>query len=384
MSAPRLTGRPRVEALVACGAHQFQTQGKCTREVGGRESGRGRERERACVPVPLACGGRACTILLQEGGGAQSCSQRRHVNEYGPIAAHTGCTIAGLPRFLTASRRTFARKTHGGRSFPGPSAYCVVHCCLVLQSELGVANFQLPRQLLSVCRLGPETSTNTAHQLQGELAIPVPYLRGTYNEGITYCDPGEDRRNKLTGWVDSDFAADPDTRKSMTGYLFSLNGGAVSWRSSRQGGVTLSSAEAEFVAASQAGQEAVYLRALLRGFNFRQVGATEIWEDNASCIMMSENPANRERTRHVDTRVHYLRELVRDGHVKLLKCAGPQNVADALTKSLPRPALAKHRQYMWGTRIPFSAFYLSLKTGRPPMASYNIITPCGYQVARAA
>ena len=66
--------------------------------------------------------------------------------------------------------------------------------------------------------------------------------------------------------------------------------------------------------------------------------------------------------RHVDTRVHYLRELVRDGHVKLLKCAGPQNVADALTQSLPRPALSKHRQYMWGTRIPFSAFYLSFKT----------------------
>jgi hypothetical protein len=235
-------------------------------------------------------------------------------------------------------------------------------------------------------------SPGPVHLAAAERALA--YLRGTYNEGITYCDPGEDRRNKLTGWVDSDFAADPDTRKSMTGYLFSLNGGAVSWRSSRQGavswrssrqgGVTLSSAEAEFVAASQAGQEAVYLRALLRGFNFRQVGATEIWEDNASCIMMSENPANRERTRHVDTRVHYLRELVRDGHVKLLKCAGPQNVADALTKSLPRPALAKHRQYMWGTRIPFSAFYLSLKTGRSPTASYNIITPCGYQVARAA
>jgi hypothetical protein len=110
---------------------------------------------------------------------------------------------------------------------------------------------------------------------------------------------------------------------------------------------------------------------------------------------MSENPANRERTRHVNTRVHYLRALVRDGHVKLLKCAGPQNVADAkcagpqnvadaLTKNLPRPVLAKHRQYMWGTRIPFSAFYLSLKTGRSPTASYNIITPCVYQVARAA
>jgi hypothetical protein len=69
----------------------------------------------------------------------------------------------------------------------------------------------------------------------------------------------------------------------MTVYLFSLNGGAVSWRSSRQGGVTLSSAEAEFVvASSQAGQEAF---------------ATEMWEDNASCIMMCKNPAYRERRR---------------------------------------------------------------------------------------
>ena len=72
----------------------------------------------------------------------------------------------------------------------------------------------------------------------------------------------EERRNNLTDWVDSDFATDPDTRKSMTGYLFSLNGGAVSWRSSRQGGVTLSSAEAEFVAASQAGQEAVDVQSI--------------------------------------------------------------------------------------------------------------------------
>ena len=68
------------------------------------------------------------------------------------------------------------------------------------------------------------------------------------------------------GWVDSDFGSDPDTRKSMTGYLMSLNGGAISWRSSRQGGVTLSSSEAEFVAASQAGQEVVYIRELLKGF----------------------------------------------------------------------------------------------------------------------
>ena len=83
-------------------------------------------------------------------------------------------------------------------------------------------------------------------------------------------------------------------------YLMSLNGGAIFWRSSRQGGVTLSSSEAEFVAASQAGQEVVYLRVLLRGFGYTQKKPTEIWEDNASCIMMSENLTNRDRRHDQD------------------------------------------------------------------------------------
>ena len=102
-------------------------------------------------------------------------------------------------------------------------------------------------------------------------------MRATYDQGITYCDPGTVMLNKLSGWVESDFASDVDTRKSMTGYLMSLNGGPISWKSSRQVGVTLSSSDAEFVAASQAGQEVVYLRALLRGFGYCQKGATEIY-----------------------------------------------------------------------------------------------------------
>ena len=77
-------------------------------------------------------------------------------------------------------------------------------------------------------------------------------------------DLGAGSRNKLSGWVDSDFAS----RKYMTGYLMVLNGGPISWKASRQGGVTLSSSEAEFVAASQAGQEVLYLRALLEGFAY--------------------------------------------------------------------------------------------------------------------
>jgi hypothetical protein len=102
---------------------------------------------------------------------------------------------------------------------------------------------------------------------------------------------------------------------------------------------------------------------------------TEIWEDNASCIMMSENPNNRDRSRHVDVKVHFLRYVVRDGHVKLLKCAGPQNVSDALTKSLSRPAFEKHREFMVGTRVPFSAFYATVTKAFEPIVTYVIKLP---------
>ena len=105
--------------------------------------------------------------------------------------------------------------------------------------------------------------------------------------------------------LDSDFASDIDSRKSMTGYLMSLYGGPISWKSSRQGGVTLSSSEAEFVVACQAGQEIAYLRDLLKGFGYTQKGPTEIWEDTVSCIMMSETPTNRDRVGHVDVKVHF-------------------------------------------------------------------------------
>eukprot|EP00961_Rhodomonas_salina_P096952 1304279-Rhodomonas_salina.1 len=71
---------------------------------------------------------------------------------------------------------------------------------------------------------------------------------------------------------------------------------------------------------------------------------------------MSENPVNAERSRHIDTRIYFLRDMVRDKLLVLQKCAGTQNVADALTKSLPAPAFEKHREYLWGSGVPFSAF----------------------------
>jgi hypothetical protein len=142
-------------------------------------------------------------------------------------------------------------------------------------------------------------------------------VRGTVSKDIYFHDPGLGKHNILSGWVDSDFAADVDTRKSVTGYLLSLNGGPISWEAARQGGVTLSSSEAEFIAASQAGKEILYLRPLLKGLACPQTQPTQptqLWEDNASCILMSERttPTANDLVMLTSVRVHFLRDMVRD------------------------------------------------------------------------
>jgi hypothetical protein len=92
----------------------------------------------------------------------------------------------------------------------------------------------------------------------------LAYVKGTLNQGLPYHDPGVGKRNTLSGWVDSDFASDIDARKSVTGYLMVRNGGPVSWKASRQGEVTLSSSEAEFVAASQVDKKYFTVRRSLK------------------------------------------------------------------------------------------------------------------------
>jgi hypothetical protein len=91
-----------------------------------------------------------------------------------------------------------------------------------------------------------------------------------------------------------------------------LNGAAISWRSKQQATVSLSSAESEFIAASQCGQEVVYLREILKGFGAEQDNCTRVFEDNQACIAMSENTVHRERSRHIDVRKYHVRELEED------------------------------------------------------------------------
>ena len=94
--------------------------------------------------------------------------------------------------------------------------------------------------------------------------------------------------NRLWGWADADFAADLDTRRSHTGYVIMMNGGPISWKSVKQKSVSLSTAESEWLAASEAGKELLYLRIIMREFGFPQLGPMYLYEDLRAVIAMAE------------------------------------------------------------------------------------------------
>jgi Reverse transcriptase (RNA-dependent DNA polymerase) len=142
----------------------------------------------------------------------------------------------------------------------------------------------------------------------------------------------------LTGYADADFAGDVGSRKSTTGYVFMYQGCAVSWRSKLQPIVTLSSTEAEYVALCSAAQEAVYLRRLFESIGEVQSGATVIFEDNMSTMALAlrEQADCSDRTKHIDVRYHYTRELITSNQIRLEHVATQFQLADMLTKNLDK------------------------------------------------
>ena len=171
----------------------------------------------------------------------------------------------------------------------------------------------------------------------------VRYLKGTRDFRLVL---GGEHVVRLLGYTDSDYALCPDTCRSTSGYCFSLGSGLISWSSRRQKLVTLSTCEAEYVAASEASQELVWLRNLLAGLQLRQPTASPLLCDNNGAIVVSSDPAFHTKLKHTDIKYHFVRERVADGQVYLHRVASKDNVADAFTKALPRKIFERHRDFM--------------------------------------
>lgn len=150
--------------------------------------------------------------------------------------------------------------------------------------------------------------------------------------------------NPLIAYSDADWAEDRQTRKSISGMICLLYGGAISWTSRKQDLVSISSTESEYYALSETAREVQWLIRLLTDFNVIYDDAIEIHCDSQSCIKMIQNEKFSSRTKHIDVRCHHIKESIRNKEVKLSYCPTSENVADMLTKLLAGPKISFFRE----------------------------------------
>lgn len=159
------------------------------------------------------------------------------------------------------------------------------------------------------------------------------YLKNTadFELKLSFTTPS---KPELVGYADASWAEAQEDRKSNSGYLFKLFGGTVSWSSKRQDCTSISSTEAEIVALSETCREALWIRRILTFCDEVQTKATVIFEDNQSCINFHRAGGVSNRTKHIDTRYCFAKDLIAKMIVRIVFCASEHNSADMLTKPI--------------------------------------------------
>lgn len=158
------------------------------------------------------------------------------------------------------------------------------------------------------------------------------YLWGTIGYGLKYTSSGG---VMLHGFTNSDWVGSPVDRKITSRYCFSLGSAMISWSSKKQGSISQSTVEAEYIAASDVGKEVVWLRKLISGLFDDKMEATVIHCDNQSCIKHFENPVFHDRSKHIKMKYHFIRDMVQRNVINIQYIATDEQVAYILTKPLP-------------------------------------------------
>ena len=175
------------------------------------------------------------------------------------------------------------------------------------------------------------------------------YVKGTKGFGILYTTS---ENSELVGYTNSDWAGSVDDRKSTSGYVFHMGSGAISWASKKQPIVALSTAEAEYVAATTTACQTIWMRRMLRSLCQEQTKGTVIFCDNSSAIALSKNYVFHKRTKHIDTKFHYIKELVNNGEIILEHCRTREQFADILAKPLGQKSFKFLRKCLGMTDNP--------------------------------
>jgi hypothetical protein len=179
---------------------------------------------------------------------------------------------------------------------------------------------------------------------------PTPTLSSTAHDLLMEGRPHHGSTS-LHGFVDSDWATCPKTRRSMTGICVRLAGGTIAYKTKLQTTVAQSSTEAEFMGASDFGKMMLYIRSILWDIGLPQESASFLYEDNDACTAMAMAQKPTTRTRHMDIKFHALCEWVERDLLKLERIDTTINMADHFTKSLSPILFRRHTDYIMG-RVP--------------------------------
>ncbi|GJR52885.1 retrotransposon protein, putative, ty1-copia subclass [Tanacetum coccineum] len=165
----------------------------------------------------------------------------------------------------------------------------------------------------------------------------LKYLRNTRDMFLVYGGKPDTELN-VTGFCDASWQSDKDDTKSQTGYVFVVNGGAVDWKSKKQTTIAMSATQAEYMAASEAAMEAVWIRKFVGDLGVMPSikKPIDMYCDNSAAIIFANDSGVMKGARHFLRRYHYVREQVESGEIKILKVHTDDNLADPFTKALPR------------------------------------------------
>ena len=166
------------------------------------------------------------------------------------------------------------------------------------------------------------------------------YLQGTLDLGLLL---RPSTSSDLVVYTDADWVGCPDTRKSTSGYAVFLGDNLISWSSKRQSTVSRSSAEAEYRAVANRVAEATWLRQLLQELRAPLRRATLVYCDNISAVYMTFNPVQHQRTKHIEIDLHFVRERVAVGDLRVLHVPTSSQYADIFTKGLPSSLFTEFR-----------------------------------------
>lgn len=177
--------------------------------------------------------------------------------------------------------------------------------------------------------------------------LPLPSITSSTTDLLTHNRPTHDAL-ELHGYVDSDWATCPRTRRSITGVCLRLAGGTIAYKTKLQPTIAQSSTEAEFMGASDFGKILLYVRSVLWDMGVPQHAASVLYEDNDACTAMAMAQKPTPRTRHMDIKYQVLCEWVERDLLHLKRIDTSINLADLFTKQLGTTLFYRHTDYVLG------------------------------------